>query len=80
LELRLEKDGSNFKNIYPFILMLLPKIDYKHNREIIITEFKNFIDTNIDIIKEEHKKGNGYKAFCDFCLFFECVVGYFPKK
>lgn len=79
LELRLEENGGNFKEVYPFILMLKPKIDYKHNRQVIITEFKKFIDTNVDIIKEENKNGNGYKAFTDFCLFFECVVGYFPK-
>jgi len=80
LELRLEKNGSNFSNIYPFILMLKPKIAYKVTRRVAQPSFKEFIDTNIDIIIAENKNGNGYKAFTDFCVFFECIVGYFPKK
>ena len=80
LELRIEKDGSNFKSVYPFILMLKPKVAYKVTRRVAQKSFQDFIDTNIDIIKEENKSGNGLEAFQDFCIFFECIVGYFPKK
>ena len=39
-----------------------------------------FINTNIDIIREENKAGNGVKSFSDFVMFFETVVGFFKVK
>lgn len=75
-----EEGKIEFAKIYPFILMLNSKVEYKLNRGHVKEEFKQFINTNIDIIREENKTGNGVKSFSDFVMFFETVVGFFKGK
>ncbi len=75
-----EEEKIEFAKIYPFILMLNSKVEYKLNRKHVTEEFKQFINTNIDIIREENKAGNGVKSFSDFVMFFETVVGFFKGK
>ena len=72
-----EEEKKEFSKIYPFILMLNSKVEYKFNKEHVTEEFKRFINTNVNIIREENKLGNGVKAFKDFVMFFETVVGFF---
>lgn len=80
LQSKIGKNGENFKNTYPFILMLKSKANYKFNRENINDRFKEFIEVNIDLIKEANKKNLGFETFNHFVTFFEVVVGYFKGE
>ncbi len=79
LQSRLDNNKENFSKVYPFILMLKSKANYKSNRKqsSIPRSLLMFIDKNIEVIQRLNKEGKGFEAFNNFALFFEVVVGYF---
>ncbi len=58
-----------FKKRLPYIKMLKAKVTYAYEREKITSNFKKFIEENIDSIGD----WEDFKVFCDF---FEAVVAY----
>ena len=69
---------EEFEKIYPLILMMKSKINYRNEKEKKkLSPLKQFLDAGIERIQKENKLRRGCKAFLDFSLFFETVVGYF---
>lgn len=82
LNSKMGKNGEDFAKVYPFVLMLKSKASYKANRENakLSESFKQFIDKNVELVKEANKIGKGYEMFRSFTLFFEVVVGFFKGE
>ncbi|MGL4629482.1 MAG: type III-A CRISPR-associated protein Csm2 [Cetobacterium sp.] len=77
---RVKEDGSNYNAVFPLILMLKSKAEYKGSSKgnsKIPAVFKDFLIANIDRLSKDKKEGNGKGAFDAFVMFFEAVVGYF---
>ncbi|MCF0171263.1 MAG: type III-A CRISPR-associated protein Csm2 [Bacteroidaceae bacterium] len=75
---RLE-DNENFEKVYPMILMIKSKVEYrasKNDEKRKMKGFKTFLIEAINYIQKENKSEKGYKAFKDFVIFFEAIVGY----
>ncbi len=68
LKARLE-NGEDFKKILPYFKMLKAKANVAYERDAINTNFKTFIEKNVDYVDNEEK-------FKVFCTFFEAVVAY----
>lgn len=73
---RVKEDGTNFPSVYPLILMMNSKVEYRAGSKKIPAYFKDFLVSNIEQISSENKKSNGKEAFDAFVMFFEAVVGY----
>lgn len=74
---RLNNDESNFEKVYPMILMIKSKIEYRASKDSKKMEsFKQFLTEGVKYIQDQNKKGKGYEAFVNFAIFFEAVVGY----
>jgi len=74
LRLKLQIESANspeekFKEILPYIKMLIPKVVYSKNKKTANEAFENFIKDNI---REIHSR----REFTVFCDLFECVVAY----
>jgi CRISPR-associated protein Csm2 len=72
LKLKIESADNpdeKFKEILPYIKMLIPKVVYSKNKNTVNGAFENFIKNNIREIRR-------YKEFMVFCDLFECVVAY----
>ena len=62
--------GKSFKEILPYFKMLKAKANVAYERDVINTNFKTFIEKNVDYV------GNKEERFKIFCTFFEAVVAY----
>ena len=62
-------DEKAFKMILPYFKMLKTRAYFASKRNNITTNFKIFIEKNIDYVDSEYK-------FKIFCTFFEAVVAY----
>lgn len=74
LDAKIERD--NFDENLPYILMLKAKASYAYKggrNSNIPKSFKEFIETNIDLIEEKRD----IETFRGFVNFFETVVAYF---
>jgi len=67
-------NGKDFKEILPYFKMLKAKANVAYQRDVINTNFKRFIDENVDYVGDDEKK------FKVFCTFFEAVVAYAKGK
>ena len=68
-------NGEDFRKILPYFKMLKAKANVAYQRDVINTNFKIFIEKNVDYVA----KGNledMKKKFKVFCTFFEAVVAY----
>lgn len=76
-KLESKDDEENFEKIYPLILMVKSKVQYRYSKDKIrLKILKEFIFAGIDRIIFEKKQGNGREAFKNFAIFFETIVGY----
>jgi len=66
-------DEKAFKMILPYFKMLKARAYYAYKRDNISTNFKTFIEKNVDYVDNENK-------FKIFCTFFEAVVAYSKEK
>lgn len=73
---RLENNKENFDKIYPMILMIKPKIEYRASKDRNMSGYKDFLNAGIKHIQEENANGKGFETFKNFVIFFEAVVGY----
>jgi len=64
------ENGKEFREILPYFKMLKAKANVAYEREVINTNFKIFIEKNVDYV------GNDKEKFKIFCTFFEAVVAY----
>lgn len=81
LDVEDNKREDEFKKVYPLILIIKSKINYRYEKEKNkLNALKQFLDMGIELIQKENKNGKGCKTFLDFALFFEVVVGYFGNK
>lgn len=80
LKNKLDNNENNFESIYISILMLLSKVEYRAKEKDFtkMEGLKEFIKMGVYYIKEEYNEDvkAGIKAFKNFALFFEVVVGY----
>ncbi len=67
MQLDNEKD---FREILPYFRMLKAKANVAYERDVINTNFKKFIDDNVDYV------GDNKKRFDIFCTFFEAILAY----
>lgn len=74
---RLSDSKENFDKIYPMILMIKSKIEYRASKDKNkMKGFKMFLTEAINYIKKENDSNKGYEAFKNFVIFFEAIVGY----
>lgn len=73
---RLNDKEENWDSVYPSILLIKSKIEYRASKDSKMENLKKFLLEAIKYIQGENKKGKGYKAFKDFVVFFEAIVGY----
>lgn len=64
------ENGKEFRKILPYFRMLKAKANVAYERDVINTNFKTFIENNVDYV------GNEEDRFKIFCTFFEAVVAY----
>ena len=64
------ENGKNFKEILPYFKMLKAKANVAYERDVINSNFKTFIEKNVDYV------GNKEERFKIFCTFFEAIVAY----
>jgi CRISPR-associated protein Csm2 len=71
LNLKAQLDNSKkFDEILPYFRMLKAKANVAYERDVINTNFKTFIEKNVDYVDRDENR------FKIFCTFFEAVVAY----
>ncbi len=75
LKTRLE-NGTDFKLILPYFKMLKAKAHVAYERDVINTNFKTFIEKNVDYVTAPKSYDKMKERFTIFCTFFEAVVAY----
>lgn len=71
LNLKTQLDnGKKFDEILPYFKMLKAKANVAYERDVINTNFKTFIEKNVDYVDRDENR------FKIFCTFFEAVVAY----
>lgn len=74
---KLDDKKESFDKVYPMILMIKSKIEYRASKETKkMKGFKAFLIEAVTYVQKENKSGKGYEAFKNFVIFFEAVVGY----
>lgn len=73
---RLADKEKNWENVYPLVLMVKSKIEYRASKDKKMAPLKNFLLKAIGYIQKENRNGKGYEAFKTFVIFFEAIVGY----
>lgn len=73
---RLDDKEENWNSIYPSILLIKSKIEYRAVKDDKMLNFKEFLLKSVAFIQKENRAGKGYKTFKDFVIFFEAIVGY----
>ena len=68
-----ESEEEYKKNIYPFVVMLNSKVAYAKTRNLVS-------DTFVEMINQCVKEADSIKKMNNFKLFFEAVIGFYPKK
>lgn len=72
---------ENFEKIYPLILIIKSKIQYRYAKEPRkLSALKDFLYAGIGEIQKQNKIGKGKEAFENFATFFEIVIGYSYNK
>ena len=61
------------KEIFPFVIMLNSKVAYAKSRELVSNSFVKMINQCVE-------KAITVKKINNFKLFFEAVIGFYPKK
>jgi len=64
------ENGKEFRKILPYFKMLKAKANVAYQRDVINTNFKTFIEKNVDYV------GSDEDRFKIFCTLFEAVVAY----
>lgn len=74
---KLDDKKEKFNEVYPMILMLKSKIEYRASKEEKkMKNFKLFLTEAVNYIQKQNKIGKGYETFKNFIIFFEAIVGY----
>ena len=64
------ENGKSFSEILPYFKMLKAKANVAYERDVINTNFKTFIEKNVDYVNSDENR------FKIFCTFFEAIVAY----
>ena len=67
------EDNEYSKKVYPFVVMLKSKVAYAKTRKKVSNTFEQMINSCID-------QSVSKKNLETFKLFFEAVIGFYPKK
>lgn len=67
-------DEEYKKSIYPFVVMLNSKVKYAKTRNLVSESFVNMINECVKSCEKSNNKLNNFK------LFFEAIIGFYPKK
>ncbi|WP_418186827.1 type III-A CRISPR-associated protein Csm2 [Aliarcobacter lanthieri] len=68
-----KSDEDYKKEVYPFIIMLNSKVAYAKTRDLVSDSFVKMINYCVE-------EANSVKAMNNFKLFFEALIGFYPKK
>lgn len=66
-------DEQYKKEVFPFVIMLNSKVAYAKTRSLVSTSFVSMMNQCIE-------KSNSISKMNNFKLFFEAVIGFYPKK
>ena len=67
-------DEEYKKEVYPFVVMLNSKVAYAKSRDLVSDSFVKMINQCVTKSSDSRKKMNNFK------LFFEALIGFYPKK
>lgn len=67
-------DEQYKKEVYPFVVMLNSKVAYAKSRDLISDTFVKMINQCVEKSSTSRKMMNNFK------LFFEAMIGFYPKK
>jgi CRISPR-associated protein Csm2 len=70
---QVEKEKKPFEEVLPFVKMLNSKVAYARTRGHVSNEFVEMMNQCIAQVDSE-------KSLKTFKLFFEAVIGFYPKK
>ncbi len=69
----LASDEQYQKEVYPFVIMLRSKVAYAKSRDLVSDIFVKMINQCVS-------ESSSIKRMNNFKLFFEAVIGFYPKK
>ena len=73
MELKSESEKKNFDEVLPFVKMLNSKVSYARTRGHVNQEF-------VEMMQQCIAQVNTKESLAVFKLFFEAVIGFYPKK
>lgn len=73
---RIDGKKENWGKVYPMVLMIKSKIEYRCSKDRKMEALKHFLMNSVAYIQKENRADKGYEAFETFVVFFETVVGY----
>ena len=66
-------DETYKKEVFPFVIMLNSKVAYAKTRSLVSNSFVSMINQCVE-------KSITIKKMNNFKLFFEAIIGFYPKK
>jgi len=69
----LASDEQYKKEVYPFVIMLRSKVAYAKSRDLVSDTFEKMINQCVS-------ESSSIKRMNNFKLFFEALIGFYPKK
>lgn len=73
---RIDGKKENWAKVYPMVLMIKSKVEYRSSKDPKMASLKHFLKRSVAYIQRENRANKGYEAFETFVIFFETVVGY----
>ena len=73
---RIDGKKENWDKVYPMVLMIKSKVEYRSSKDSKMASLKHFLKRSVAYIQKENRANKGYEAFETFVIFFETVVGY----
>ena len=73
---RIDGKKENWDKVYPMVLMIKSKVEYRSSKDSKMASLKHFLKRSVAYIQKENRANKGYQAFETFVIFFETVVGY----
>lgn len=73
---RIDGKKENWDKVYPMVLMIKSKVEYRSSKDPKMASLKHFLKRSVAYIQKENRANKGYEAFETFVIFFETVVGY----
>ncbi len=73
---RISRTKDNWQEVYPMVLMIKSKIEYRASKDTKMNVLKMFLLKGIAYIQKSNRENKGCETFKTFVTFFEAIVGY----